>query len=296
MLRHLFLTVCLGLGGSGVGCSSSDAAKPPVSDIPDEGVGGTAGTGGGGAGGSSGAAGSGVGGASGEAGTSGAAGAGGDAGAGAGTAGTAGTAGASGAGGAPPKLPAACGEKVAFGARSMVFQVPTKVGLATAWNQLLYDPEDMSFVVAARVGADGPQLAAWAPEPPAAGAPWAFPPGSTPGAGAASLEGDTVLLIEPQEASVLRMLDEDKKPVTFKLEQVRISLSISPDCTSALGVLTAVVPGSEGKQTFKVGGQTVSLEQVAPLTSSGGQGSAEAWQVRALFQPSTLDFDFGSWP
>ena len=83
----------------------------------------------------------------------------------------------------------------------------------------------------------------------------------------------------------------------IELSNIELSVSTSNKCSVLVGLLTAVIPISQGAITLELDSGSTSIAALVGGAADGGQipdGGALGWNLRLLFSAESTDFDFAS--
>lgn len=287
--RYSFTLLCLGLSWCvALGCSGEDD-KPKQSAFGGSSGGGNGGSGGSGASGASGGSANG-----GSAGSSGGTSAGGSGGAGANggsggihtSGGNAGN-GATGGTGVIEPTDSPCEEQRAFLASGMAFVAPTPPELGLALSRLTYDASAHPISVVARFKPTQVSGVAWISATEADGANQIFPQGFVPDPVDLDLQIGGFNTVQPATEAWLVVNDGAEKRI--RLTNIDLVATTSNACSILNGSISAVIPDTEGSVQLTLPSGNTTIAQLAG-------GSTTSWNVRAVFQAATTDFDFESLP
>ncbi|MCA9629235.1 MAG: hypothetical protein KC766_16285 [Myxococcales bacterium] len=180
----------------------------------------------------------------------------------------------------------ACAEQRAFVAGGMAFVAPTPPELGLALSRLLYDPASKPISVVARFKPSEASGSAWISASELEGFEQAFPPGFVPEPVNLALQFGGFNTTEPAKAGWL-VVGADATRV--RLENIELVARTSNACSVLDATLSAVIPDSEGAVELDLpSGKTT----IAALAG----GTTTSWNVRAVFQAATTDFDFEALP
>ncbi|MGE0326885.1 MAG: hypothetical protein AB7K71_09105 [Polyangiaceae bacterium] len=287
-LRHPLSLLCLGLSWCvALGCSGEDD-KPRQTAFGGSGGSGNGGSTSGGTNASGGTGNGGSAGGSGGASVGGSAGTGGNGGAG-GIHTSGGNAGNGATGGTgmiePTDLP--CEEQRAFLASGMAFVAPTPSELGLALSRLTYDASAHPISVVARFKPTEASGVAWISATEASGSNQVFPQGFLPEPVDLGLQIGGFNSTQPATEGWLVVNDGSEKRI--RLTNIDLVATTSNSCSILNASISAVIPDTEGSIQLTLPSGSKSIAQLAG-------GTTTSWNVRAVFQAATTDFDFESLP
>ncbi|MCB9588408.1 MAG: hypothetical protein H6718_23570 [Polyangiaceae bacterium] len=179
----------------------------------------------------------------------------------------------------------ACEEQRAFLAGGMAFVSPTPPELGLALSRLLYDPASKPISVVARFKPSEAIGDAWIGATELDGFNQTFPQGFVPEPVDLALQFGGFNTTEPAKEAWLALGENTR----IRLENVELVAKTSNACSVLDATLSAVIPDSEG---------AVELDLPSGKTTVGtlAGGTTTTWNVRAVFQAATTDFDFEALP
>lgn len=204
-------------------------------------------------------------------------------------------------GGAPDALPpidTICAGKVAFWAAGASFAFPTPKALAAALGSLTFEYErhPITLVLDTQADGGGASVAISATVADASGYQQVFPPGQAPAPVAAVLTAGGITTAQPEAQGWLRV--EDQSGVkAIELHDIELEATTSNKCNTLLGVVTALIPVSQGNVVLELATGKTTIATLAGESADGGQtpdGGTLGWNIRMMFLGESTDFDFES--
>ncbi len=196
-----------------------------------------------------------------------------------------------------PPVDSACQKSVAFWATGASFTFPTPKNLAAALGELTFDYEQHPVtVVLLTQSGGGMTLAASATEQQPGGFAEVFVPGQKPGFVPATVTAGGFATGASQAQGWLKVKDPSGIK-QIELSNIELSVSTSNKCSVLVGLLTAVIPISQGAITLELDSGSTSIAALVGGAADGGQipdGGALGWNLRLLFSAESTDFDFAS--
>ncbi len=180
----------------------------------------------------------------------------------------------------------ACEEQRAFVATGMAFVAPTPPELGLALSRLLYDPSSKPISVVARFKPSQATGSAWISASALDGQARTFPPGFIPAPVDLALQFGGFNTTEPAKEGWLVL---DTGTTRIRLENIELVARTSNACSVLDATLSAVIPDSEGSVELDLPSGKTSVAALAG-------GTTTSWNVRAIFQAATTDFDFEDLP